>query len=66
MTERTFPQLCAVVMINDVVPRKKKHGVFPPPDFVHFLVKLEHMKAITRKDLRAYLDRYYAEREEHA
>lgn len=62
MSERTFPQLCATVVINEIEPRAKRHaGARPPGAFVGALVALEHDKAITRKQLRRLVDNWYAE-----
>lgn len=62
MSERTFPQLCATVVINEIEPRAKRSGgVRPPAAFVSALVALEQERVITRKELRGIVDGWYRE-----
>jgi hypothetical protein len=60
MSERTFPQLCAVICINEIEPRRKTHGFRPPSTLAYLIALAEFEKATTRKDTRRYLDAYYA------
>ncbi len=62
MSERTFFQLVATVVINEINPRvKRNNGLRPPPLFVRALVILEHNKLLTRKQVRGFLDSWYQE-----
>ena len=59
MAERTLPQLCYVILINEIEPRNKKYKKTIDPKVASFLVKLEFNKVITRKQLREELDILY-------
>jgi hypothetical protein len=55
--KRTLPQLCATICINEVFPREAKHKVKIPPEFAGMLARREFNGEITRKELRAAMDR---------
>ncbi len=59
VTNKTFPQLCATICINEIEPRKKKHGFRPPPALVALMAFAEVEGATMRKDTRRYLDAFY-------
>ena len=59
MTEKTFPQLCCVILMNEIEPRNKKYKKIIDPEVTGFLAKLEFNKLITRKQLREELDILY-------
>ena len=62
--ERTLPQLCATLVINEYQPRKDKYGYWVPNELAGLLARLEHEKVITRKTHRAALDKFYESTEE--
>jgi hypothetical protein len=57
---RTFPQLLATILINEIEPLCKKHGRRPPVDFSVALTVMEHEGKHTRHQTRALLKEYYA------
>lgn len=57
---RTYPQTLAKIIINEVSPRWKKHGMFPPTELTAALAILESEGEITRRDVRKVLDGFYA------
>ncbi len=60
MSKRTFPQLLATIIINEVEPRRRKHGFGPPPEFSAALTLLEHEGEHDRRRTRQLLDEYFA------
>lgn len=56
---RTFTELCAVVMINELSPRHKKFGYYPPVSFCKALCYSEFIGKIDRKTHRNLLNKYY-------
>lgn len=74
---RTFPQLAAVVLLNEIIPRWRKANpkheepwwkggkeMWPPAPFVFLLILLEQAERIDRKKLREFLDNYYKDLKE--
>lgn len=62
---RTFPQLAAIIVLNEIIPRYKKNGNrFPPAYFMFLVILLEQAGRIDRKRLRLFLDDYYSELEQ--
>ena len=57
--KRTFEQLCSVILINEIEPRAKKFGAYPPSQLAGLIAFAEHEGATTRMDTRRYLDRFY-------
>lgn len=53
---RTFSQLLATIVINEVLPREKKYNCRYLSNVVATLAKLEYHKVIARKRVRDILD----------
>lgn len=57
--ERTYPRLVSIILIQEILPRVKKHKLnlsdFPPA-FCSILTALEFTGSIDRKSLRSFLD----------
>ena len=62
--ERTLAQLSAVILINEIEPRAKRHNHYPPHQLAGLIAFAEHEGATTRSDTRRYLDAYYREHSE--
>lgn len=56
---RTLEQLAAVIMINEVMPRAKRFGFYPPEIIVGLIFRAEYAKMISRRKSRELLDEFY-------
>jgi hypothetical protein len=59
MKQRTFPELCFVILMNEIEPRKEKYGFYIPALVAHKLSMDEFNGVSSRKVTREKLDQVY-------
>jgi|SRR5882672_6130789 len=67
--QRTFPQLAAIIVLNEIIPRwktanpeydwKRRFEMWPPAYLIFFLVLLELAERTDRRKTRELLDNYF-------